>query len=94
VIWKLRNWAVVPRGLGLLVKLGTISYAVYLWNYPISWWVRDAGAPEFPVTTVILSILAGALSWVLVERPIATLKQRLDRRTSATASLERQPLSV
>jgi peptidoglycan/LPS O-acetylase OafA/YrhL len=80
VIGKLRDWAVVPRGLGLLVKLGTISYAVYLWNYPISWWLRDAGALEVPVTTVVLSILAGTLSWLLVERPVARFKARLDRR--------------
>jgi len=94
VLWKLRDWAVVPRGLGLVVKLGTISYAVYLWNYPISWWLRDAGAPEVPVTTVVLSILAGTLSWVLVERPVASLKQRLDRRTPTTTPAEREPLSV
>jgi len=94
VLWKLRDWAVVPRGLGLFVKLGTISYAVYLWNYPINWWLRDAGAPEVPVTTVALSILAGALSWVLVERPIATVKQRLDQKVPATTAPKRESASV
>lgn len=94
VLWKLRTWTVGPRGTGLLVKLGTISYAVYLWNYPISWWLRDAGAPEVPVTTIALSILAGTLSWLLVERPIATLKQRLDQKAPTPTALERERASV
>lgn len=90
---KLRDWTVVPRGLGLLVKLGTISYAVYLWNYPISWWLRDTGAPEVPVTTVVLSILAGTLSWLLVERPVARFKARLDRQ-SAGAQPAKEPVDA
>ena len=93
VIGKLRDWTVVPRGLGLLVKLGTISYAVYLWNYPISWWLRDAGAPEVPVTTVVLSILAGTLSLLLVERPVARLKARLDRQP-AGAQPAKEPVDA
>ncbi|WP_396599833.1 acyltransferase family protein [Frigoribacterium sp. R86507] len=82
VVWKLKGWVVVPRGLGPLVALGTISYAVYLWNYPISWWLRDGGAPEVPFTTVVLSIAAGVVSWVVVERPVAGLKARLETRAT------------
>ncbi len=86
VLWKVKEWTVVPRGLGPLVKLGVISYAVYLWNYPISWWLRDSGAPEVPFTTVVLSVGAGIVSWVLVERPVAGLKARLDGRESSRSS--------
>lgn len=91
VLWKLKEWTVVPRGLGLLVKLGVISYAVYLWNYPISWWLRDGGAPEVPFTTVVLSVGAGVVSWVLVERPMAGLKARLDGR-EPVGSIRSEPL--
>ena len=80
VIGRLKEWSVVPRGLGPLVRLGTISYAVYLWNYPVNWWLRDLGAPAVPVLSVVLSIAAGVVSWVLVERPVAAFKARLDAR--------------
>ncbi len=66
------------------VWLGTISYGVYLWNYPIAttlvaavgcqdqeqarWWLILGAVP--------LSVLAGWLSWVAVERPCQRLRQR------------------
>jgi peptidoglycan/LPS O-acetylase OafA/YrhL len=90
VLWKLKEWTVAPRGLGPLVKLGVISYAVYLWNYPVSWWLRDGGAPEVPVTTVVVSIAAGVVSWVVVERPVAKLKARLEERSPERASRPEQ----
>jgi peptidoglycan/LPS O-acetylase OafA/YrhL len=87
VVPRLREWAVVPRGLGPLVRLGTISYAVYLWNYPINWWLRDTGAPAVPVLSILLSILAGTVSWLLVERPVAAFKARLDDRAAVRAAV-------
>jgi peptidoglycan/LPS O-acetylase OafA/YrhL len=82
VVVHVREWSVVPRGLGPLVRLGTISYAVYLWNYPVTWWLRDGGAPAVPVLSIVVSILAGTVSWLVVERPVASLKARLDHRSA------------
>ena len=87
VIWKLRDVDVVPHAARPLVWLGTISYAAYLWNYPISWWLRDSGVPGWNWWAVILTILAATVSWFAVERPFNALKQRLDSRARAASSI-------
>ncbi|GAB2885436.1 acyltransferase family protein [Nocardioides pacificus] len=61
-------WAPLTRG---LIALGTVSYGAYLWNYPITLWLR-AGLGQEPVAGalgVVLTLLAAALSWRLVEEP-------------------------
>lgn len=80
VIWKLRDVAVVPAVARPLVWLGKISYAAYLWNYPLSWWLRDTGVPGWEWWTVVLTVVAATVSWIAVERPFNRLKIRLDAR--------------
>lgn len=46
--------------------LGVISYAFYVWHYPILWFYHSQGV----LFCLFASILAAYLSWVLVERPI------------------------
>ena len=62
------------RGLGWrpLVLLGTISYSLYLWHYPIFWTIerRDPAWPG-PVRMLVgigLALAASAASYLLVER--------------------------
>jgi peptidoglycan/LPS O-acetylase OafA/YrhL len=64
---------------GPLRRLGTISYAVYLWHYPVMLVVRDAfgGAQAaardlffYAVVCAALTWLIAELSWRLVERPV------------------------
>lgn len=72
VTW--RCWYVVrPRLLRPLVALGTVSYAAYLWNYPLSLWLRPSPDSTSATTSVLataLTIGAAALSWRFVERPL------------------------
>jgi peptidoglycan/LPS O-acetylase OafA/YrhL len=64
-----------------LVALGTISYAAYLWNWPISVWIADVGfGPATSVVSLVLTVIAATGSWYLVEKPFARLKSRLDAR--------------
>ena len=69
-----RDWLVVDGPLRILVWLGTVSYAAYLWNYPLSLWLP-------PLPAVALTLLAAALSWRYVEAPL----QRRSRVAVATA---------
>lgn len=57
------------------VWLGTISYSIYLWHYPILQWVQGpldamkAGLAGYLLAAVPLTIAASAVSYYLVERP-------------------------
>lgn len=90
VLWKLKSQEVVPSVLRPLVWLGLISYAAYLWNYPIIWWLRDSGMTVgWEWAAIGLTIVAAAVSWFAVEKPLNRVKQRLDARAVAR-SLEAQ----
>lgn len=53
-----------------LVWLGTVSYAAYLWNYPLTLWLRPGlGYAAGPVAAA-LTLVAAALSWRFVEAPL------------------------
>jgi peptidoglycan/LPS O-acetylase OafA/YrhL len=58
-----REWRTVTGPLRALVWLGTVSYAAYLWNYPLSLWL-----PVLPA--VVLTLVAAALSRRYVEAPL------------------------
>lgn len=66
--------AAAPAGLKPLVWLGTVSYAAYLWNYPITKWVANDWA------AIALTILAATVSWWMVERPAARIRIRFEAR--------------
>lgn len=58
-----RRWTTVTGPLRAVVWLGTVSYAAYLWNYPLSLWL-----PALPA--LALTLVAAALSWRYVEAPL------------------------
>jgi peptidoglycan/LPS O-acetylase OafA/YrhL len=62
------------------VWLGTVSYGIYLWHYPVLGKLAPHLVPhgEFETTIVMLaiSIAIGALSYYIVERPAQVLARR------------------
>jgi peptidoglycan/LPS O-acetylase OafA/YrhL len=64
-----RHWTTVTGPLRAGVWLGTVSYAAYLWNYPLSLWL-----PALPA--VALTLVAAALSWRYVEAPLQQRRSR------------------
>jgi peptidoglycan/LPS O-acetylase OafA/YrhL len=77
-----------PRWLTPLVALGTVSYAAYLWNYPLTMWLRpELGVAAGPVGAVA-TVAAATASWWLVERPV---REHGRRRDAAVARGRRVP---
>lgn len=72
-----RGWAVVGQAtLRPLVLLGTVSYGAYLWDYPLTLWLRPHLGVEAGVVAAALTLLAAAVSWNLVEQPVQRLRAR------------------
>lgn len=96
LIFHLSTWASIPSGvLRPLLALGTISYAAYLWNWPVVLWLGQFmdGAGK-AVLSIVLTIAAATVSWWLVERPANRWKARLDSRSrdrAVTAAQEAAP---
>lgn len=64
------KWEQVAMPLRPLVALGVVSYGAYLWNYPLTLWLRpELGAAAGPIAAV-LTVVAAALSWRYVEEPV------------------------
>ena len=53
-----------------LVALGTVSYAAYLWNYPLTLWLRPVLDDAAGLVALPATVLAATASWWLVERPV------------------------
>lgn len=74
LIWGL----LVPGGLSRLfawrplAALGTISYGVYLWHWPVFLWLQPQGEATLAreAWAAGVSVILAAASYVLVERPI------------------------
>ncbi|WP_372728711.1 acyltransferase family protein [Nocardioides sp.] len=71
VLLQWRTWIEVTHPVGrTLVLLGTVSYAAYLWNYPLTLWLRPGLDGWAGPVAALGTVLAAALSWRLVERPL------------------------
>ena len=76
------KWVEVAMPLRPLVALGVVSYGAYLWNYPLTLWLRpELGAAAGPIAAV-LTIVAAALSWRYVEEPVMRRGSRSPVRAS------------
>jgi peptidoglycan/LPS O-acetylase OafA/YrhL len=89
-------WAVSLRPPGVLGSaplraLGTLSYGVYLWHYPVIYWLQMHH--DFPrellhalARVLPLTFALAAASWFLLERPVLRVAARaLDRRREPQA---------
>lgn len=59
--------------------IGRVSYGVYLWHFPIAWWLVERGwdyGPTFTATVIAGTALAVAVSWRYVEQPAMRLGRR------------------
>jgi peptidoglycan/LPS O-acetylase OafA/YrhL len=96
-------WAVSVRPAPLLGSrplraLGTLSYGIYLWHYPVIYWLQMHG--DWPrelwpalVRLLPVTFALATASWFLLERPVLrlshrALKRRAHRRRAAPAFAE------
>lgn len=74
-------------GLRPLVYIGTVSYAFYLWHYQIMIELQDRLIPHglayMTIVLIVLALVAGTLSWYLLERPLQRLAARWLRSRAA-----------
>jgi peptidoglycan/LPS O-acetylase OafA/YrhL len=86
-----REWDSLPTPwLRPLLALGTVSYAAYLWNYPLLLWLGTViDGHWLPIMSIVATLFASTVSWWCVEVPSQRLRQRYDRRDRADASQER-----
>ncbi|MFF2316482.1 acyltransferase family protein [Arthrobacter sp. NPDC058097] len=85
VIFECKRWRNLPsKYLRPILGLGVISYAAYLWNYPIAIWLGDRPLNLFQGSaSIALTILAATLSWYVIELPASKVKRRLENRLGA-----------
>ena len=81
----------VARVLGSapLVALGTVSFGLYLWHYPVQWALRAAlggyvppswGLAGYIAMSLAVSLAVAALSWWAIERPVLAAARRWRER--------------
>ena len=64
----------------VLVYIGRRSYALYLWHFPLSYWLRDLDFIPHVLLATALSFTLAEVSYRLVERPALMLKDQLRRQ--------------
>lgn len=75
-----------------LVRLGTLSYGIYLWHYPVVRYFRaDYSWPVVVVLTLFVSIALAALSFYTVERWALQYRDRGDRDRDRKGPATRLP---
>lgn len=73
----------------LLIRLGLISYGIFLWHYPAMIWLLEIGLldhfpglqfPALAIATLLLSILLSAATYLLLERPVMRWSRARSKR--------------
>ena len=82
LLWTWKDWQIVDsprpvvhRALRGIVALGTVSYGAYLWNYPLTLWLRPHLGDGAGVVAAGATVAVAALSWRFVEQPALRLRR-------------------
>lgn len=74
----------MPQWSRPLQLLGMVSYAAYLWNYPVILWLNHGSTADLPplvaVLAILLTLLVAVISWHTVERLGRRGRERFDTR--------------
>ncbi|XAS68183.1 acyltransferase family protein [Micrococcaceae bacterium Sec5.7] len=74
---------VMPRWTRALQMLGTVSYALYVWNYVVILWLNGGSTADLPplvaVSAILLTLLLAVMSWHTVERLGRIARDRFDK---------------
>lgn len=65
--------------------LGLISYSVYLWHYPLMWYLGVIDGHSgwlLAVTSVVISLATASVSYVLIERPAMRSRDQWPKRAA------------
>ncbi|WP_237448088.1 acyltransferase family protein [Nocardioides flavescens] len=87
MIWEARRWPTAPKVAVPLLGLGTISYAAYLWNWPLVSWIGASSGihgRELLVVSAVATVLVATVSWFTVEALGRHLRTRFDASQFAT----------
>lgn len=80
-----------PKWTRALQLLGTVSYAAYLWNYPVILWLNGGSTADLPplvaVSAILLTLLLAVISWHTVEKLGRIGRDRFDKYCQAKADL-------
>jgi peptidoglycan/LPS O-acetylase OafA/YrhL len=80
---------VMPGWTRPLQLLGMVSYAAYLWNYPVILWLNGGSTADLPplvaVTAILLTLLLAVVSWHTVEKLGRIGRDRFDKYCDAKA---------
>ena len=86
--------AVMPKWTRPVQLLGTVSYAAYLWNYPVILWLNGGSTADLPpliaVSAIVVTLLIAVISWHTVERLGRIARARFDQHYSARYHPDRQ----